>query len=483
MENVMSSVIEPHVQLVITRSISALASVCDHAQARDSVGFSKATAGPGHEIAALGLQRWTPEIWNYAGRLSAHHSKQLEAARVIDERDVGELLLFANSGVKSPPIKSDWIDTAEIDGREMLVISIRSHQELVSILKRARDVSKDDVYQPAGSGKLWRVSDRFAFAIGPFASEFENLSEKAAAFIDRSRDRASKSDMMLAHNGPVIVLNDKKTALRFVYRFSQELKQALYDTDGGTWWKKEDWNSVQFTISLNEKGHTLFERLCRDHNAIADEEARAAIFAVKNVPAPKVSDSVSFDFVEENNRLILRTPSYIPAWVDVFRTIPGRKYENGNWNIPAISTCVEELVKKTRIIDGMEKVAEKAIEMLAMLKAREASDPTATRAKDALFPKVSIDVSADGKLASISMSKYDGGWVSVIKGLPKKSRSWTGSSWDVKNDRETFAFLAEGFASLAGQRYYAAYGAAAAESVCRHLDMFDHELATLPGLR
>jgi hypothetical protein len=482
MEDVMPVVIEPHVQSVITRSINALASVCDHAQARDSVGFSKATAGPGHEIAALGLDRWTAEIWNYAGRLSAHHSRQLEAARVIDEREVGELMLFANSGVKSPPIKSDWIDIAEIDGRSMLVISIRSNKDLASILKRARDVSKEEAYQPAGSGKLWRVSDRFAFAVGPFAAEFETLSDDVTAFIDRSRAKASKSDLLLAHNGPVIVLNDKKTALQFVYRFSPELKQALYDTNGGTWWKKEDWNSVQFTISLNENGYRLFEQLCRDHNAIGDEEAKAAILAVKDVPASKVSDT-SFDIVDENNRLTLRTAAYVPAWVDVFRTIPGRKYENGNWSIPAISTCVEMLAKSARIVDGMEQVAEKSIEMLATLKAREAADPAAASAKDALYPKVSIAVSADGTLASISMSKYDGGWVSLIKGLPKKSRSWTGSSWEVKNDRETFAFLAEGFASLAGQRDYAAYGAAAAESVTRHLEAFDHDLAMVPGLR
>ncbi len=52
---------------VVIRSIKALASVCDHAQSRDSVGFSKATAGPGHELAALGHERWSEELWNYAG--------------------------------------------------------------------------------------------------------------------------------------------------------------------------------------------------------------------------------------------------------------------------------------------------------------------------------------------------------------------------------------------------------------------------------
>ncbi len=298
----MSVAIDPQVQAVIRRSINALASVCDHAQARDSVGFSKATAGPGHEIAALGLERWTPEIWNYAGRLSAHHSRQLEAARVIDEREVGELLLFANSGIKAPQIKSDWMDIAEIDGKEMLVISIRGNRDLATILKRARDLSKVDAYQPAGNGKLWRISSRFAFAVQPFTAVFENLSDKTADFLAASRANATAADLRIAHNGPVIALNSDKTALRFVYRFSSELKQALYDTDGGTWWKTADWSRVEFTISLNRNGHRLFEMLCREHNAIADEDAVAVIIAAKEIAPPRLSDIVSYEFLEDAAR-------------------------------------------------------------------------------------------------------------------------------------------------------------------------------------
>ena len=63
---------------LVVKSITALASVCDHAMSVDGQGFSKATAGPGHEIAAMGSDRWTPDFWDYATRLSAHHSRQLE---------------------------------------------------------------------------------------------------------------------------------------------------------------------------------------------------------------------------------------------------------------------------------------------------------------------------------------------------------------------------------------------------------------------
>ncbi len=50
------------------------------------------------------------------------------------------------------------------------------------------------------------------------------------------------------------------------------------------------------------------------------------------------------------------------------------------------------------------------------------------------------------------MSKYEGGWVALIKGLPRQSRTWNGRTWDVRNNKETFDYLVEGLSSLAKAR-------------------------------
>jgi hypothetical protein len=473
--------IDPGVQTIILRSIDALAAVCDHAQSRDKAGFSKATAGPGHEIAALGTDRWTPEIWHYAGRLSAHHSRQLEAAKVIDERETGELRLFANSGVKAPPIKSDWTDVGTIDGQQMLIVSIKSNRNLVSILKRARDMAKDDAYQPAGNGRLWRISSRFAFVLKPFLGEFEIMSPEVEAFVDRSRENASTVDLRVAHEGPIIVLNEKKNGLRFVHRFSPELKELLHETKGGTWWKDSDWNNIQYTISLNEHGFRLFELLRQDHNAIADEDAAAAITAAQNVPAPKISDVISFEFAERDGRLTLKAAAYVPEWVAVFRTLPGRKYDNGQWTIPAVSTCLERLLEAARRQDGMEGIVRATEALLPVLVEREASDPEAARAKADIYPSLLISEHADGKQVSIVMSNYVEAWVSIIKGLPRADRSWSGQHWNVRNDAATFDYLVEGFSAISSKPEYAPFGAKSLEELSRHRATFDTAL-TAPHL-
>lgn len=471
----------PELKAVVERSIEALAGACDHAQARDNAGFSKATAGPGHEIAALGAERWTNAIWYYACRLSAHHAKQLERAGVLGEPDIAALHLYANLGVRAPLIHSNWMEIATVESRPTLVVSIRDNQNLAALLKQINKQAPTEVYQPAGGGKLWRVSSRFAFAVGEAAREFERLSDLVDQFIVASAENASAEDRLIAHDGPVMRLRDDGLAVVFVQPFNPSLRQLLDETGGGSWKIGNTWNDCTYEISLDANGYRLLQAIKDTFDVVIMGDAQTAMDAAKDIAPKTKADSVGLSLTQEGATVVLKASGYVKSWVEVIKQVPGRRYDNGAWIIPGTVSSLERLIAAARDIAEAAPIVERAEAIMPRIAAAEAVRPSSATA--ASYPTLNIIGHPEAPKVDLAMTAYVEPWVAAIKSLDPKARRWSGSAWTVQNDAKTFGALVEAFEAVESSSRVKDFGPAATETLRTYLGRLPEAQAAEPTSR
>jgi hypothetical protein len=458
--------VEPILQPTIVKAIEALASVCDHAQARDKAGFSKATAGPGHEISALGPERWDDALWDYAGRLSAHHGRQLEKAGVLNEEDVARLQSFANRGHASPVIETDWLDVDTIDGAPMLIASISNNRGLVDVLKRLPDT---EAYRPAGSGRLWRVSSRFAFAVLGDTDSYDRMSESVDEFIADSNKLASADDRLLAHKGPVFSLNADENAVSFVAPYDPALREILRPLNNAWMKKGKTWQSITYTARLNSEGVKFVDAVLDGFNGVATPEARQAIEKARNMaPQKPEPETVAVSMTEVGDRIHIRLSTAHKGMVAAIKEITDRKFVDGSWSVPAHSSSFIQLIEASETIPTAIGIKEPAEKMRDALLALEADDPVAAR-KRGFYPTISLSVDDDGKRVAITMSQFMGIWVEGLKSLPLDRRTYNGKSWVVENSERVFDYLARYFDRAHERQNHPAWGDDAVNVFRQHI--------------
>lgn len=458
--------IDPTLQPTITKAIEALASVCDHAQARDRAGFSKATAGPGHEIAALGPGRWTEALWDYAGRLSAHHGRQLEKAGVLEEQDVARLQAFANRGHASPVIKTNWLDVDTIEGQQMLIASINDNRGLVEVLKRLPD---SEAYRPAGSGRLWRISARFAFAAGASTGEYDRMSPTVDAFIAESEAKATPEDRLLAHTGPLFMLDEDKRTVSFIAPYDHDLREILRGMENAWLKKDKSWQAITYTARLNSAGVQFVDAVLSRFNGKATKDAMEAIEAARTVaPVYAGPEATSVAMTEVDGRIHIRLSRADKAMVAAIKEIEDRKYVDGSWSVPAHSSSFVKLIDVSERMPGAIGLKEPAERMRDALLAVEAADPVAARHRG-YFPTISLEPHADGEEVTITMSQYVEAWVDGLRSLPRDRRTYNGKSWIVQNSERVFDYLARYFDKAHEKQNYPAWGDEAVNVLRRHI--------------
>ena len=468
--------IDPSLQPTIMKAIEALASVCDHAQARDRAGFSKATAGPGHEIAALGAARWTADLWDYAGRLGAHHGRQLEKAGVLDNQDLARLQAFANRGHASPVIKTDWLDVDVIEGQKMLIASISGNHVLTGVLKRLSD---SEAYRPAGSGRLWRISARFAFAVTGQTDGFERMSPEVDAFIAQSRANATPDDRLLAHSGPLFVLDEDKRTVSFTAPYDHDLREALRGMENAWMKKGKSWQEITYTARLNSSGVEFADMVLNRFGGKATQEALEAIVAARTVtPVRAEPEAVSVAFTQVDGRVLIRLSRVDKAMVAAIKEIGDRRFVDGSWSVPAHSSSFTRLIEVSERMPGADALKEPAERMRDELLALEASDPIAARRRG-YFPTLSLEPQGNGETIAVSMSQFVECWVDGLRSLPRDRRSYDGTAWVVQNSERVFDYLARYFDKAHEKQQYPSWGDEAVNVLRRHIAQL-HTLAPAP---
>lgn len=458
--------VDPTLQPTIIKAIEALASVCDHAQARDRAGFSKATAGPGHEIAALGAARWTDTLWDYAGRLGAHHGRQLEKAGVLDEQDLARLQAFANRGHASPVIKTDWLDVDVIDGQKMLIASISGNQALTDVLKRLPD---SEAYRPAGSGRLWRISARFAFAATGKTEGYERMSPEVDAFIAQSDVEATPQDRLLAHSGPLFMLDEEKRTVSFTAPYDHDLREVLRGMENAWMKKGKSWQEITYTARLNSSGVEFADIVLTRFGGKATQEAMEAIQAARTVaPVRAEPEAVSVSMTHADGRILIRLSRVDKAMVAAIKEIDDRRYVDGSWSVPAHSSSFIKLIEASSSMPGASSLKEPAERMRDELLALEAADPIAARRRG-YFPTLSLEPRESGETVAVSMSQFVECWVDGLRSLPRDRRSYDGNAWVVQNSERVFDYLARYFDKAHEKQNYPDWGDEAVNVLRRHI--------------
>lgn len=417
---------------VIVRCVSSLAMSCDHAQSIDTIGFSKSTAGPGHEIAALGTNLWNAEIWDYASRVSAHHSRQLERTGAIDVFTGERLRVMAGtSHVQAPDIPTLWIDTAEIDGREMLVLSMHSGMHLPKLLM---NMPEKEVYRPAGVGRLWRVDEKWAFAIKPHLEEFQRVGDGVTDIVERSDALATDDMRLLVTDLPILTWSDETKRFTMPFRFERGLGDRIRAV-GGHWEKGVSWNDCQAALPSNRLAAALIDE--NEALFIHPDAAAALEIARKTDPSKEVQVRAGPPtlLLEDgpDKTLIIRTTQYMPAWIGAIKTVPSRRWdgETKAWIIPATGTSLEMLASALHRADP-----DRTQEVIADLRARIATMDMG----DA--PTLVVEPHTE-KFLKVSMPTYVAAWGQAISNLPRNDRRWEAETktWFVRRSLDTFERL------------------------------------------
>lgn len=447
--------LEESLRDVVVRSISSLAAVCDHAQTIDGMGFSKSTAGPGHEIAAIGSNQWTPDFWDYAARLASHHSRQLEKSGQMDLMD-GERLREAlrDPSVAAPEIPTHWIDLADVDGRRMVVLSMPSDERLPKILK---NLPEEDVYRPAGVGRLWRVSTRWAFAAEAFLDQFTRVGEGVREAVAASDRLASAEDRMLATDLPLVRYDAGKDEFTFKFSYDRDFGADL-KKHGGRFEKGASWKDCTAFVPANRFGAAVVDRcLAGEPGAVLHTEAVLPLDeARRKEPSAKTlaAGAAPRLLFEEpsDGRLRVKMTRFVPEFVQAIKSVPGRAYDNGSWLIPASAEAAELLASRLDALESPEAMAA-ALELRALAEAFGAGHSPAAATE------LSIEDAGD-KFVTLTMSHYVAEWVNSIKDLPKGDRRYDADSkaWKVRKDSDTFSELLERLqaacASLGSPAYF-----------------------------
>ena len=331
----------------VSRAIEALAMACDHALARDGSGFSKSTASPGHELAALGPARWNDEMWTYASRLAAHHATQLFRSKSITEEELDELRHHGDARLKSPHLPTNWADLSEIDGKPAVVVSNSFSKVLTSVLER---LPASEAYRPAGSGRLWRISSRFAFVLGGHVSEIDFLNETVEDIVRNSLAAASAEDRILGHHGPIVEFSDGLLSFRMA--FDHSLHAELKNGKGARINVGKSWQDVTYTVTPDRRGHDFMQTfLSGGFNAVVREGVVEEIARLAEVepataaPRQQAEPTLDVRYDETEDVVLIRFRPFNQAWLDAIKALPRetRSYADGVWRVSADRHTLEQL--------------------------------------------------------------------------------------------------------------------------------------------
>jgi hypothetical protein len=338
-------------QQTVSRAIEALAMACDHALARDDSGFSKSTAGPGHELAALGPSRWNAEMWTYAGRLAAHHSQQLLKSKSISEQEYRDLRGHKERSLKSPFIPSNWADLSEIGGKPAVVVSNSFSPILKTVLER---LPREEAFQPAGAGRLWRVSARFCFVLSDHLDKIDVLDGRVRDLVSSSLASATEDDRILGHHGPIVEFKDG--AISFTMAFDHALHSELKAGKSGWINVGKSWQDVTYTVVPDKRGHAFMRVFMKgDHNPVFRSSAMAVVARIAEVEPPtttqealKAVDPVLDIRYAEDEDVVLISFPFHQAWVDAIKTLPRetRSYQDKTWRVSADRGVLRQLAER-----------------------------------------------------------------------------------------------------------------------------------------
>jgi hypothetical protein len=330
------------IRLTVSRAIEALAMACDHALARDDHGFSKSTAGPGHELAALGPSRWNDDMWTYAGRLAAHHSQQLLKSKAISDQEYRDLRKAKESGIKSPFIPSNWVDISEIGGKPALVVSNSFSPVLKTVLER---LPRDEAFQPAGAGRLWRVSARFAFVLADHLDKIDVLDDRVRDLVSASLTSASDDDRILGHHGPIVEIKDG--AISFTMAFDHALHAEFKANKSGWINVGKSWQDVTYTVAPDKRGHAFMQLfLTGGFDPVFGDGVAAALAHMADVEPKTVQEQSGQKAVDpvldirydgEADVVLVSFQPFNQAWVDAIKALPReeRNYHDKTWRVSA----------------------------------------------------------------------------------------------------------------------------------------------------
>ncbi|MBY3155314.1 hypothetical protein HFO56_23610 [Rhizobium laguerreae] len=336
----------------VVRAIEALAIACDHALARDDSGFSKSTAGPGHEMAALGPARWTDEMWTYAGRLAAHHSQQLLRSKAISEREFHDLKAHKDRRLKSPFIPSNWADLAEIGGKPAIVVSNSFSPVLKAVLER---FPREEAFQPAGAGRLWRISARFAFVLSEHLDCIDILDPRVRGIVQASLAAASEDDLTLGHHGPIVEVKDG--AITFNMPFDNALHAALKATKGAWINVGKSWQDVTYTVVPDKRGHAFMQTfLTGGYNPAYRAGAMEEVSRLAGVEPPSptsqeapnaVEPVLDIRYADEEDVVLVAFRPFNQAWLDAIKALPPetRSYREKTWRVSADRQVLRQLAE------------------------------------------------------------------------------------------------------------------------------------------
>ncbi len=157
------------------------------------------------------------------GRLTLHHARQLNKAALLNEDEVNILAKFSVGGVKAPSIKTNWAITEWIDGKKMLVVSMDKTEERSILFQVLKRLGIEHAYQPAGSGKLWRIDADYAFVVEDILDELHHLSPDVRDYVKESSLKATDEQKIYAHRGPVFKLSADGAHIFFTYEYEPHL--------------------------------------------------------------------------------------------------------------------------------------------------------------------------------------------------------------------------------------------------------------------
>ena len=337
----------------VARAIEALSMACDHAQARDDTGFSKSTAGPGHELAALGPARWNDEMWTYASRLAAHHAQQLLKADVLSGDEFAELKAQKGRGLKSPFLPTNWADLSEIDGKPAVVVSNSFSKVLTTVLER---LPTTEAFRPAGAGRLWRISSRFAFVLTDHLDAIDLLNEDVSNIVETSFSAATSEDRILGHHGPLVELSDGVISFRM--GFDHALHAELKNGKGGWINVGKSWQDVTYTITPDRRGHALMQAfLAGGFNPVLREGVEEEIARLANVepatPAAmeqrpaQMEPVLDLRYDETEDVVVIKFRPFHQPWLDAIKALPRetRAYRDGEWRVDADRHTLAQLAE------------------------------------------------------------------------------------------------------------------------------------------
>lgn len=278
-------------------------------------------------------------------------AQQLLKANVLSEEAYAELKAQKERGLKSPFLPTNWADLSEIDGKPAVVVSNSFSKVLTTVLER---LPVSEAFRPAGAGRLWRISSRFAFVLSDHLDAIDLLNDDVRGIVETSLAAATSEDRILGHHGPIVELSNG--VISFHMGFDHALHAKLKNGKGGWINVGKSWQDVTWTITPDRRGHALMQTfLAGDYNpvfreGVMDEIGRlahvepAAVVTEERVQAEPVLD-IRYD--ETEDVVLLKFRPFHQPWLNAIKTLPveARAYRDGEWRVDADRHTLAQLAE------------------------------------------------------------------------------------------------------------------------------------------